>query len=208
MPLESILSFFLITLVATATPGPTMLFIAACGLSNGVAGYIAGGLGVLVADLLYFILTVTGLSVVLLASEELFYVIKWIGVFYLIYLGVQLIFLRNSQTSPSDFSVGEFAFRKTFLKGFLIHLANPKTILFFSALLPQFINPTESLYVQMSIIALILIITQAATSILYGAMADVIRRKLSAQYLRTRLNVVSGFILIIAGAWLATLRRV
>ena len=91
MSLDTILAFSLVTIAAPAAPGPTVLYVASCGLNHGVRGYVAGSLGILVADLIYFLLTVTGLSAILLTSYELFSLIKWLGVAYLIYLGLRLI---------------------------------------------------------------------------------------------------------------------
>ncbi len=207
MSLESIVTFFLITVVATATPGPTMLYIASCGLSHGYKGYLPALLGVLVADFIYFLLTITGLSVILLVSYELFYLIKWLGVAYLIYLGVRLIFSNYSNDNKKNILAHQIVFRHAFLKGFFIHLANPKTILFFGALLPQFIDVEKPVLLQMVIIGFILVLTQAIISVVYGAMGNRIRVSVKKSYSGRKLNVVSGFLFIVAGIWLATVRE-
>lgn len=208
MTFESLFAFFLITVIATAIPGPTMLYIASCGLSQGRKSYLAATCGVLVADLIYFILTITGLSVILLASYELFSLIKWLGVAYLIYLGVKLIRSDSSiNLKENNNSTCENVFPETFLKGFFIHIANPKTILFFSALLPQFIDPEQPLLFQISLIGIVLILTQAGVSIIYGATANRIRMHVSHSYIGKKLNLISGFLFVAAGVWLATVQR-
>ncbi len=208
MTLESLFAFFLITVVATAIPGPTMLYIASCGLSQGRKSYLGATCGVLIADLIYFILTITGLSVILLASYELFALIKWLGVAYLIYLGVRLI---RSDTSinlkENKHHTYNNVFREAFFKGFFVHIANPKTILFFSALLPQFINPEAPLFFQILLIGIVLIVTQAGVSIIYGATANHMRTHVSRSYIDKKLNLISGGLFCSAGIWLATIQR-
>lgn len=208
MSLETIVTFILITIVATVTPGPTMLYIASCGLSHGSKGYLPAGLGVLIADFIYFLLTITGLGVILLASHELFFLIKWLGVLYLVYLGVKLIFSNFSNSfEKNDDITHEMAFRYAFLKGFIVHLANPKTMLFFGALLPQFIDIKKPMLLQVLIIGFVLLFTQAIVSIAYGVMGEQIRDKIRNSYVRRRMNIVSGLLFMIAGVWLATMRR-
>ncbi len=208
MSLETVVAFIIITIVATVTPGPTMLYIASCGLSHGSKGYLPACLGVLVADFIYFLLTVTGLGIILLASHELFFLIKWLGVLYLFYLGVKLIF-SNYTTSidkNEEFS-HKIVFHHAFLKGFVVHLANPKTMLFFGALLPQFIDVEKPMLLQVLIIGFILLFTQAIVSIAYGVMGERIRAKVRSSYIGRRINIISGFLFMAAGVWLATMRK-
>ena len=212
MSFEMLVSFFLITVVATLTPGPTMLYIASCGLSQGTKGYLSAGLGVLIADIIYFIIAVTGLSAILLASHELFSILKWLGAAYLIYLGCKLIFSSNSISLDGDpvnnnVPLKVHMIRNAFINGFFIHLANPKTILFFSALLPHFINTDKPMLIQFVVIGAILISTQAVASIIYGSMGNVIRAYAVKSQSSRKLGIVSGCILIIAGLWLATTRK-
>jgi len=208
MSLDLIVTLFLITTVATMLPGPTMLYIASCGLSHGTKGYLAAGCGVLVADAIYFILTITGLSVILITSYELFSLVKWLGVAYLIYLGFKIIVSNKTITfTENDLADNAQTIRRIFLKGFLIHLANPKTILFFSALLPQFVNSDNPILFQILLVGAVLFFTQAAASILYGSMANSIRVYVKTSGSSQKLNIISGFILIVAGLWLATVSR-
>jgi len=208
MPLETIVTFILITIAATVTPGPTMLYIASCGLSHGSKGYLPTSLGVLVADFIYFLFTVTGLGIILLASHELFFLLNWLGVLYLLYLGVRLIF-SNYVTSidKNKEYTHEIVFHHAFLKGFVVHLANPKTMLFFGALLPQFIDVEKPMLLQVLIIGFILLFTQTIVSIAYGVMGERIRAKVRSSYVGRRINIISGLLFIAAGVWLATMHR-
>ena len=194
MSLESILTFFLITFVATATPGPTVLYIASCGLSHGTRGYIAGSLGVLVADLIYFILTITGINAILLTSYEIFFLVKWLGTAYLIYLGMGLILSAFSHSIKAKaLPARGKTFRRIFMDGFILHSANPKTVLFFSALLPQFILPEQPMFLQMSVLGAILLFTALSVFFVYGAMAARFRIHVSRSHWSKVLNMTSGF---------------
>ncbi|MFV2055546.1 MAG: LysE family translocator [Thiohalomonadales bacterium] len=208
MPLETVISFFLITAIATAIPGPTMLFIASCGLTHDNKAYLGAAAGVLVADSIYFILTVSGLGAILITSHELFLALKWLGVAYLIYLGLKLIVANYKvDIKLNSLSSHENIFRDTFMKGFFVHIANPKTILFFSALLPQFIDTQKPLMIQFVIIGSVLVFTQAGVSIIYGALANRLRVSLNNSYLGLKPNIIAGFLIVLAGLCLATLRR-
>jgi len=208
MSLESSVTFFLLILVATALPGPTMLYVASCGLSHGRKGYLPAGLGVLVADFIYFMITVTGLNAILLASYELFFFIKWLGVFYLLYLGLQLLRDKKSNSLEERVVIADTAlFYQAFLKGLLIHLSNPKTILFFGALLPQFINVERPILLQMTVIGLMLLLTQAFMALVYGAMGYRIQQGVKTAGKEGVIKRASGVLFIVAGVWLAMARR-
>lgn len=208
MPLETILTFFLITFVATVTPGPTVLYVASCGLSHGTRGYIAGSLGVLVADLMYFILTVTGINTILLTSYEIFSLIKWLGTAYLIYLGMGLILSAFSHSLETKVLPARGkTFRRIFVDGFILHSANPKTVLFFSALLPQFISSEQAMFFQASVLGAILLFTALCVFFIYGVVATHFRILASQSNLSKFLNLTSGSLLVSAGMWLAAVRR-
>ena len=207
MPYDLAVAFFFITLLATATPGPTMLYITSCGLGQGVGAYLAACLGVLIADLIYFALTISGLSAILLASYDLFFFIKWLGVIYLIYLGIKLISSGISSSLGQNNMLVKNSLRRIFVNGFIIHISNPKTILFFSALLPQFMDPLSPLREQVLTLGAILVTTQMTVSIFYGALANRVRTITAKASSGRIISIFSGMLLLLAALWLASLRR-
>lgn len=155
-----------------------------------------------------FVLSATSLGAILLASWELFFLIKWLGAGYLVWLGLRTFFAREaSARSTTAGAAPTRAGMRTVLHGVVAQGANPKALVFFTALLPQFVNPTEPLAPQIAILA--------TTSILieFGVLAGyaVLASRASGLAYRPRfarmINRVGGGLLIGAGAGLATLKR-
>ena len=134
-------TFMLVALVVIATPGPDMLNSLAIGLSRGRREGVAYALGVGVGCLNHTLFAVLGISALVAASAALFGIIKWLGVAYLVYLGVQA--LRAPAGAPlavNDAHSGSTSVRKRFIDGVLTNTLNPKVMLFFLAFLPQFLQ--------------------------------------------------------------------
>ena len=148
--------FILTSLVAIATRGPTVLLALSNGARFGTRFALFGLLGAMLSDLILIGAVALGLGAVLAASETAFQILKWIGVAYLLYLGIQLLRTKpearhdmlqglNPTTSQPD---------RIFLKCLLVALTNPKGYLFFSAILPQFVNPQVAQFPQYVLLAL------------------------------------------------------
>jgi homoserine/homoserine lactone efflux protein len=121
-------------------PGPAVFFVLATALSKGVRGSLAANLAILSANAFYFAISATSLGAIIMASYDLFFVIKWLGAVYLFYLGVNTFLGHGDltfQVEPEKSTQGAL---KIFIKGFVLQASNPKSILFFTALLPQFID--------------------------------------------------------------------
>src|SRR5438445_8860928 len=133
------------------TPGPAVLLVVAQALSGGAAASVWATLGILTGNALYFALSATGLGALLLASYELFALVRWLGAAYLVWLGVRAFLGRSATRSPAPtVAAGR---RRTFVNGFVLQAANPKALLFFVALLPQFIEPGGHVAGQVLVLA-------------------------------------------------------
>jgi threonine/homoserine/homoserine lactone efflux protein len=142
MPLELFLSYLVAALIVIAAPGPDSLNSLAIGLSRGRREGVAYALGVGVGCLTHTLWAMLGISAVVAASATWFNVIKWIGVAYLVWLGVQSLRASGGIAAPQD--AGETAGRSSaqrFRQGLLTNALNPKVMLFFLAFLPQFVDP-------------------------------------------------------------------
>ncbi|MCL6283815.1 LysE family translocator [Ruegeria sp. 2012CJ41-6] len=127
------------TLVLVAIPGPNVALIVANTIAHGYRFGAATVLGTTLGILLQLCLVVIGLSAILhLAAHALFW-IKWAGVVYLLYLGVQS--LRQGFDPMPDTSATERPVRAVFWQGLILAVINPKTLLFSAAFLPQFVSP-------------------------------------------------------------------
>ena len=138
MDLSVFLLFAMTTFVVVFSPGPAAITVASQGSGNGALRAQFGILGVASANAAYFILSATGIASVIIASHTLFSVIKWAGVAYLVYLGLSALFSKSGGLTVRPGDADNSA--RLFIKGFIVEFANPKALLYFAAILPQFID--------------------------------------------------------------------
>jgi homoserine/homoserine lactone efflux protein len=188
------------------TPGPAVLLILSQGLARGTVASIWSNLGILGGNSVYFLVSATGLGAVLVASYELFAAIRWVGAAYLVWLGV--LALRGQSAALSMRPVDPTATGpRMFLNGVVLQAANPKALAFFTALLPQFVDPRASIVVQVAILGGTSVMIEFLVLLLYGALAG----RLTALATRPRFgrlaNRLAGSMLIGAGVGMAAIRR-
>ena len=175
MDLSIFLLFATTTFVVVLTPGPAAIAVAAQASANGIARSQATVAGVASANAAFFILSATGISATIIASETVFTAIKWFGVAYLTYLGLSAIFSRSGglQIEP-----GEKRSRVSlFGKGFLVEAANPKALLYFAAILPQFLDTAAPIAPQMAIMGLTTLFFDWLIYSGYGVIGSEIARR-------------------------------
>ena len=129
--------------VASIIPGPSMLLALTHGMQYGAKKTIASAMGNLCVTLVQAFISIAGLGTILIASESAFQIIKIAGAAYLIYMGVCILFTAKGSVTPKeiDSSYEAVSLRKMFLQGAFVTAGNPKAIVFFTAIFPQFINP-------------------------------------------------------------------
>ena len=205
MTLETWLFFCATETVLCFIPGPAVLCVVSAALTRGARQGFHASLGILAANTAYFALSATGLGAVLLASRTVFVAIKWIGAAYLVYLGIRMIFARA--TAASLLETAELRrTRGAFWNGFVVQAANPKAIIFFTALLPQFIDPDAAVAAQIGILALSSVVIELGVLSIYVMASHSARRWVRGGRLERVLERVGGGLLIIAGARLAAMR--
>lgn len=205
MTFETWLFFCATETVLCFIPGPAVLCVVSAALTRGARQGFHASLGILAANTAYFALSATGLGAVLLASRTVFVAIKWIGAAYLVYLGVRMIFARA--TAAALLETAEL--RRThgaFWNGFVVQAANPKAIIFFTALLPQFIDPDAAVAPQIGILALSSVAIELGVLSIYVMASHSARRWVRGGRLERVLERVGGGLLILAGARLAAMR--
>jgi homoserine/homoserine lactone efflux protein len=188
------------------TPGVAVLYVIGSALRHGARASLASNLGILAGNAIYFALSAAGLGALLLASHALFTAVRWVGALYLVYLGARSLFRRAAEAAPIPASSAPKSRARLFGRGLALQLANPKTLLFFAALLPQFIDPKESLASQIGILGLTSVVVEFAVLGFYGLAAGAAADRLSSPRWRRRLDVVSGGFLVGAGIKLASER--
>ena len=146
MSLKFFLVYSITIFVASIMPGPSMLLALTHGMKYGAKRTIASALGNLAITFLQAAVSIAGLGAILLASEGLFNIIKWVGAAYLIYMGI--VIWRSPDMKVSDKqprgSFSKAPLRKMFLQGVFVTAGNPKAIVFFAAVFPQFIDPNSA----------------------------------------------------------------
>ena len=146
MSFEFFLIYSVTVFVASILPGPSMLLALTHGMKYGAKRTIASALGNVSVTLLQAAISIAGLGAILLASEGLFNIIKWIGAAYLIYMGLSIWFSPNMTVSekPNSHLSSKAPLRKMYLQGAFVTAGNPKAIVFFTAVFPQFIDPNAA----------------------------------------------------------------
>jgi threonine/homoserine/homoserine lactone efflux protein len=197
------LLFVVTETVLCLTPGPAVLAVVAQALARGAATSTWTALGILSANGLYFALSATGLGAVLLASYDAFSLVRWIGAAYLVWLGVRLLLGRGGPACAATPSPGAGR-RRAFAGGFVLQAANPKALLFFVALLPQFIDPTGPLTAQIVVLGVTSVVIELIVLLAYGACAGRVRALAVRPRVARIADGVAGAMLVGAGIGLGT----
>jgi len=198
--------FLLAAVVIAAIPGPGIFYVAARTLSGGRRAGIASTFGTALGGLVHVIAGGLGVSAIILASAQLFTVLKLAGALYLIWLGIRTI--REAGHLPTE-QTGAIGFRRAFREGIVVEALNPKTAAFFLAFIPQFLEPAAGhpalQFMTLGLISVTLntfadvIVTVAASA----ARAGLVRRP----HLVRRLRQGSGIFMAGLGISLALARR-
>jgi len=187
------------------TPGPAVLLVVAQALGRGAAASVWTTLGILTGNALYFALSATGLGALLLASYELFSLVRWLGAAYLIWLGVRTLLRRPITRSTAPMAAaGRW---RTFANGFVLQAANPKALLFFVALLPQFIEPGGHVAGQVLVLAVTSVVIELVILLAYGAAAGPLHALTASPRFARLADGLAGTMLVTAGVGLAAVRR-
>ncbi|PSU34588.1 LysE family translocator [Photobacterium lutimaris] len=209
MTIELWIYYVLAVLVLTASPGPSSLLCMTKGVTGGwkVGAYTA--LGSLAAITSILTLSFTGLGVIIISSEVIFNAIKWIGAGYLVYLGLKALTSKEkSYVKPALNKSANSDFTSYFVSGLIVGASNPKAILFFTALFPQFINPSEALFIQYVVFALTFVVLELSWLLLYAYLGSRSSSWVFASGRATLFNRLTGGVFIGAGALLSTTSRV
>ena len=205
MSLETWTLYLVAVLILTASPGPSSLLCMTQGVTQGFRIGVYTALGSLTAITIILTLSFTGLGLVIASSELTFNIIKYTGAAYLIYLGIKAILskeqeyqLGEEQETPEQEPV------KHYISGFIVGSSNPKAILFFTALFPQFIDPNAPLLAQYIIFTATFMIMEFSWLAIYALLGAKSSNWLFAKGRAKLFNRVTGGVFIGAGTLLST----
>ncbi len=141
--------FFVSTLLLELSPGPAVFLVIGHGMKFGLRGAMLGALGIEIINGSYFFLSAIGLTSALLAYPTVFMGLQWAGITYLIFTGVQIFF--SAKERPLTYS-HDIQGSELIGQGIMTQISNPKAIIYYSAMLPQFVNTEKSLGLQMTVL--------------------------------------------------------
>jgi threonine/homoserine/homoserine lactone efflux protein len=199
--------YFAAVFLLAGTPGPNMLHVLRRSVSLGARRSTAAMAGCLTALIMVLSASAAGLSAILIASPHLFVVLRYIGVAYLIYLGIKA---WRGDGTPID--VGSDALSiplskgALFRGGFAIGISNPKLLLFAAAFLPQFVDKEAAQIPQFAILVLTFAVAEAFWYSVYGLGGQKLAAYLIRPSMKKAFNRVTGGIFIVFGAILLRAR--
>jgi threonine/homoserine/homoserine lactone efflux protein len=199
---ELFAAFLVITAILVITPGPIVTLIIATGASRGIRPALTTAAGTTLGNALLLAAIAFGLSWVIRNAVILFEVMRWGGAAYLIWLGIQA--WRHS---------GELGAKPPpsahvhFWRGFAVALSNPKTIAFFTAFLPQFIDPSLPAERQLAVMCTVSVVLAAFTDSAWAVASGLGRAWFMTAWRAKLLGRLSGLALIGGGLWLSLARR-
>ncbi len=206
MPLDTWLTFLAASTALLLIPGPTVLLVLSYALSHGRRVAVSTAAGVALGDLIAMSASLAGLGALVLASATVFSLLKWVGAVYLVWLGVKLIL--SARTSDLTLpKTGDVTARQTFRHAAAVTALNPKSIAFFIAFVPQFVNPAAPLIAQFVILIASFVTLAALNALAYALLADQLRARLTRPGLVAWLTRAGGMTLIGMGIVTAGLRR-
>ncbi|MGO4851398.1 LysE family translocator [Phaeovulum sp. W22_SRMD_FR3] len=200
----TLLTFALAALLTIALPGPTSLLAFSNGARHGLRDAGFGIAGAVLSDLVLIAAVSAGLGVLLSTSHLLFTVVKWLGVAYLAAVGLRLLLSKAAAAEAPMVQVTER--RRLFSRSFLVAVTNPKGYLFFTALLPQFIDAAAPVLPQYLLLAVTFSLIDLAVLLAYAAAGRRCAGRFGATLLARMDRVCGGVFLVLAGG-LAMLRR-
>jgi len=192
-----ILTFILVSFGLLVIPGPTVIALTSTSISHGRVRGLQALAGSSTAMILQLCIAAVGTSWLINSMAEGFFWLKWFGVLYLVYLGIKQLYTMYKPVKATISSAGSFG------RGFFVSLTNPKTILFFSAFLPQFADSSMAYLPQIALLSLIFwclaFVLDCSFVILASKVSPLLQSDRSAKYQ----NGVSGTLYLGAGALLA-----
>ena len=207
MTLSIWLLYVAAVLVLTITPGPSVLMCISTSVQHGPRNAMIASLGSTSAIACIMLVSMLGLGTALAASETLFSTLKWLGAAYLAYLGVTSLLSKVSNIAVPDESNTQATARVLFGRGILVGASNPKALLFFGALFPQFIEPSAPQALQFLILGLTFIFFELFWLSVYAVTAAKARHWLQQPRRATIFNRATGAVFLLAAGLLATTKR-
>lgn len=205
MDMELYLAFVAATTLLILFPGPAVALIVATSLSHGSRAALITVAGSSSAVAVLLGVTALGMTSLMLVLSQWFEVLRWAGVAYLFYLGLQA--WRSKAQAPNGRAVKKVSAKKLYLRGFVVNATNPKTLFFYAAFFPQFVDPAAPIGPQLVLLCATFLTIATLLDSGYALLADGLSHLVKSERGARLRNRVTGGLLIGAGLGLALARR-
>ena len=202
MPLETWLTYALVTSSFLLIPGPTILLVISYSLIRGRHAVFALLLGVGLGDVVAMLLSFIGVGLLLQTVSIVFQFFKWIGAAYLIWLGIRM-WRSESESLELTETIDTEVWHAIMANAFVITALNPKSIIFFLAFLPQFIIPEKPFISQSLILGSTFLVLAIISVLLYSQLASFTGQQMRLSLIHRWTNRIGGCLLIGAGGMIA-----
>jgi homoserine/homoserine lactone efflux protein len=191
--------FLGVTFLAASTPGLAVMLVTSNSLKQGLHAARQAILGIEIGNAIFVLASATGLTALMVACAPLFTVIRWCGALYLILLGVKLLISAFSAPAvPREVIRGNGL--RPVAQGISTQLGNPKALLYWTALFPQFIDRTHPVFIQFLILGILTICVETLVLTGYAFAAASVRHAVSRQpFMQRVLEGVTGCFFILIG---------
>ena len=204
MAWETWVAFAAASALLMVIPGPTILLVISYALGQGWRAALPMAIGVALGDFTAMTLSMLGLGALLSTSATIFTILKWCGAAYMVWLGIKLWRAGGSlNAQPSRDTAGTL---RMLCHAWIVTALNPKSIIFFVAFLPQFLDPTRDFMTQMLVFECTFLVLAFGNAFAYALLASRARAAMRNERMIGVANKVGGSLLIGAGALTATAR--
>ena len=206
MSFEIWLTLFLAAIAISVSPGAGAVLSMNYGIKYGLKKSLWAILGLQFGYIIQMLVVIIGLGSLIAKSIFLFNIIKWIGVCYLLYLGISAFFKKVEITNEEE-RINSYNPKKALISATLVNLTNIKATVFLVAFIPQFLNPNESILFQFLIISLTLSLVDIFVMIGYSSIASKLKFLLKDVKALKIQNRITGLFLIFAAFLMSTAKK-
>jgi len=199
---ERYFAFLPVLVVMAMLPGPAILFAVAAGMTKGRRGVLLATLGMNLAAMMWFVGSALGLLIIAATFPWIFTGVGWLGVAYIGWLGGDALkgAFANQVPAPRAMKTPGLS---VFRDGFLVQATNPKLMLFFTAILPPFVDLGRPVWAQMGAFALALLLFDSLFMIGYGLLGAAFSHRFEEARFRRGFSLFVGSVLLVVAALMA-----
>jgi threonine/homoserine/homoserine lactone efflux protein len=198
MTLYSMFAFAGAMFLLAVTPGPGVFATISRALASGFNNASFVVLGIVIGDIIFLLLAISGLSAIATVLGDFFVIIKYLGGAYLLYLGYKILTSKIYETNIN--AISELSWKKNFLSGLLITLSNPKVILFYLGFLPTFVNLQTLTTIDIIIVSSIVTVVLGGVMLAYAYSASGAKNLFKSKSSKRKMNIAAGSVMVAAGS--------